>query len=294
MEEWGERALVVKDPVVLSQPVRRLRGGSDPLLVKASDGCTYVVKFRENPQGAQVLFNEAAGTALYRSLGLPVARWKALRVTQKFIDQYPAWWSAADGDTSTPRPGLCFASLYLGDQESQVFEILPSARLKRVEGRELFWLAWLVDVCAQHSDNRQVLFVEQRQRTLKPFFIDHGHMFSGSESGKHPHFCASRYLDSRIYPPVTKDWSSCIGSLLHSKLETLWQEIRAIPNDWKCESYLRAFAVCLQTMSSPGALNANFELLRGICQKMYGRESDDSRSRCSGAGAVLCSGVQVA
>jgi len=294
MEEWGERALVVKDPVVLSQPVRRMRGGSNPLLVEASDGCTYVVKFRENPQGAQVLFNEAAGTALYRSLGLPVARWRALHVTRKFIEKHRAWWSAADWRTCMPQPGLCFGSRYLGNQESRVFEILPSAGLKRVEHRPLFWMAWLVDVCARHADNRQVLFVEQQQRTYKPVFIDHGYMFRGTEMEMPPHFCASRYLDPRIYPSLNEDLCLSLDRLLHSKLEALWQEIHAIPDDWKCASCLRAFSVCLQTMSNPRALNANFELLRGFCRNMYGRESQDSRDECDCGDAVLCAGVQVA
>jgi len=241
-----------------------------------------------------VLFNEAAGTALYRSLTLPVARWQALHATREFIERYRAWWSAADGRSGIPQPGLCFGSHYLGNRENRLLEILPSTGFKRVEHRSLFWRAWLVDVCAQHADNRQAVFLEQQLRTYRPVFIDHGHMFSGSHGGKQPHFCASRYLDPRIYPLLDEDLCLCLDRLLHSKTEALWQEIQAIPDEWKSQSSLRAFADCLQTISTPRTLNAMFELLQGFCRKMYGRECHDSRGECDCADAVLCAGIQVA
>lgn len=279
-----------KGPVVLSQLVRTLRGGSNPLLVRASDGLTYVVKFQENPQGAQVLFNEAAGSGLYRCLGLPIARWRPLRLTRAFIERYPALWSVAD----RPSPGLCFGSLHLGNQDNRVFEILPSVGLKRVRKRDLFWLAWLVDICAQHSDNRQVLFVQHRDRAYSPVFIDHGHMFGGPRGGTQPHFRASRYLDPRVYPVLDSDLGASLSSLVQSKLRILWHDIEAIPDEWKSVSSLQAFADCLQTICTPRLLNAKCNLLRGAYRKLYGTEADDSGCRCNCTDAVLCPGVQVA
>ncbi len=61
-----------KDPVVVTQYVRNLRGGSQPILARASDGFLYVVKFANNLQGPNLLFNESAGSELYLACGLPI------------------------------------------------------------------------------------------------------------------------------------------------------------------------------------------------------------------------------
>jgi hypothetical protein len=53
--------------------------------VEASDGHLYVVKFINNPQGLNVLFNEAVGTELYSIAGLSVPAWRPLLVTGDFV-----------------------------------------------------------------------------------------------------------------------------------------------------------------------------------------------------------------
>jgi hypothetical protein len=54
------------------QHVRRLRGGSQSQLLRASDGLYYVTKFQNNPQHVRVLANEMLATRLGALLGLPV------------------------------------------------------------------------------------------------------------------------------------------------------------------------------------------------------------------------------
>jgi hypothetical protein len=46
------------------QHVRRMRGGSQSHLMRASDGHFYVVKFQNNPQHLRVLANEMFATRL--------------------------------------------------------------------------------------------------------------------------------------------------------------------------------------------------------------------------------------
>src|SRR5579871_584432 len=53
------------------QHVRRMRGGSQAHLVRASDGAFYVVKFQNNPQSLRVLANEMFATQIGLWLGLP-------------------------------------------------------------------------------------------------------------------------------------------------------------------------------------------------------------------------------
>ena len=56
------------------QHIRRMRGGSQPQLMRASDGGFYIVKFQNNPQHVRVLANEFLATRLGLWLGLPTGR----------------------------------------------------------------------------------------------------------------------------------------------------------------------------------------------------------------------------
>jgi hypothetical protein len=53
------------------QQIRRMRGGSQAHLMRASDGFFYIVKFQNNPQHVRVLANEFFASRLGRWLGLP-------------------------------------------------------------------------------------------------------------------------------------------------------------------------------------------------------------------------------
>src|SRR5437879_11064173 len=56
------------------QHLRRMRGGSQSHLLRASDGAHYVTKFMNNPQHVRVLANEMLATNLGLRLGLPMPR----------------------------------------------------------------------------------------------------------------------------------------------------------------------------------------------------------------------------
>lgn len=137
-----------------------VRGGSQPILARASDGFLYVVKFANNPQGPNLLFNESAGGELYRACGLHVPDWKPLVVSDSFIDRNPDCWMRTTVGRLRPASGLCFGSRFLGLNGKRLFEILPGSMYKRVRNQSSFWLAWLIDVCAEHVDNRQAIFVK--------------------------------------------------------------------------------------------------------------------------------------
>ena len=77
---------------LVKQYIRNLRGGSQPILARASDGLLYVVKFNNNLQGANLPFNESAGTELYRGCGLAVPSWRPLLVSDAFLDRNPDCW----------------------------------------------------------------------------------------------------------------------------------------------------------------------------------------------------------
>jgi hypothetical protein len=221
--------------------IRKLRGGSDPVLLAASDGLHYVVKFSNNLQGPNVLFNEAAGTELYHACGLPSPAWKPLLVTDSFLDRNRGAWMETDDGPLRPAAGLCFASLFMGGEPGRTFEILPGSYFQRIGNRMDFWLAWLVDACADHVDNRQAIFKEDARGALHALFIDHGHLFGGPDGKHRLPVIGSRYLDPRIYPAFGPEFGrNEIAGLLKPlrSIDTgrIWRRVQALPEEWKSDS----------------------------------------------------------
>ena len=237
---------------VITEFLRKLPGSSRPVLVRASDGLCYVVKFRNNPQGASVLFAESAGTELYRACGLPTPSWKALSISDAFIDRTPELWMETVSGLVRPEAGLCFGSRAMDGTEGSLLEILPGSSIGRVENRLDFWLAWLVDMCAAHADNRQAIFQAKANGQLRAVFIDHGHLFGGPQNRRHLPLSISRYLEKRIYSEIGKDQIKVIEERLKSiDFEMLAQRIDALPDEWKTTAALEAFDRCLELLSQP-------------------------------------------
>jgi hypothetical protein len=239
------------EPAVATYFFRNLRGGSQPILVQASDGLPYVVKFNNNLQGENLPFNESVGSELYRACGLEGPSWKPLLITDDFIDKNRACWMETQTGRLRPDSGLCFSSRYLGLDGIRLLEILPGSSLKRVRNRDSFWLAWLVDICASHADNRQAVFVEKSAGRLEAFFIDHGHLFGGPRGELQRKVQASRYLDPRIYKKVSSlHLLNLKKFVLGLDVEQLWRQIRTMPEEWKTTSALGGFAQCLNSLST--------------------------------------------
>jgi hypothetical protein len=278
---------------IVTHFVRNMRGGSQSILAQAGDGLLYVVKLNNNLQGANLPFNESAGTELYRSLGLSVPLWKPLFVTESFLDQNPDCWFETKGGRLRPDSGFCFGSRFLGCNGIRLLEILPGTSFNRVRNHQDFWLAWLIDICARHADNRQAIFRETAQDGLTAFFFDHGHLFGGPKGELQPHFTKSRYLDSRIYHNVSSqyllDLQKLVGSLDSEQLRT---RIEALPPQWKTASALNEFEQSLNRLSTP-------ILVQGILETMVdanerNKVSERSRSQV-GTGSsisILFRGIQ--
>jgi hypothetical protein len=244
-----------KDYVCVTKHIRNLRGGSQPILAQASDGLLYVVKFSNNLQGANLPFNESIGTELYRACGLAVPSWKPILVTDAFIDRNPDCWMQTPEGRLRPDSGLCFGSRFLGGNGIRLLEILPGSSLKRVRNHESFWLAWLIDICACHADNRQAIFVQDAEGWMDAYFVDNGHFFGGPKGEQHPNFCASRYLDQRIYQCLSSQHGHNFQTIPTSiDVDQLWQRVRALPEDWKTESALGSFTECLGRLATPNLL----------------------------------------
>jgi hypothetical protein len=275
---------------VLTDYLRKLRGGSQPVLARASDGELYVVKFANNLQGSNVLFNECAGNLLYRTCGLPVPDWKILTVDASFLDRNPGCWMETENGRLRPEEGFCYGSRYLG---GNVLEILPGSSMNRVENRVCFWLAWLVDICAGHTDNRQALFQENDKGGLRAVFVDHGHLLGGPRGEQQVNDLASRYLDTRIYESVSLRSLQTVQRFVRTLgWKELWPQVLDLPGDWRTDSACQRLSMCIERLS-------NDELLGNIVNKMarcqsqaHGRDFVHGQHlQKAPVGAVLCFGV---
>ena len=251
-------------PVILTRFICKLRCGSQALLARASDNNLYITKFRNNPQGGNLLFNECMGTELFRRGGLPVPCWRPLVVTRQFVADNPGCWVETPDGLCPPEIGACFGSLFLGTGGMELFEILPGNSFKWVANRSDFWLAWLLDVCARHADNRQALFHKESKDKLAAVFIDHGHMFCGPIGNVKSHFIASQYYqDPRIYPNVSSELVRWLQlTVAHIDVDWLWTRVLSLPEDWITHSGLCNLAECLDTLSKPDQIEKIIALMR--------------------------------
>ncbi len=251
----------------VTQFICKLRGGSEPALVRADDGLLYVVKFINNLQGPNVLFNESAGTELYQACGLPTPPWKQLLISDEFLDLNPGSWMETDEGYRRPNSGLCIGSLYLSAESGRKFQTLPVSDYRRISNRMSFWLAWLIDVSGNHVDNRQAIFVEDGRGRLDAFFIDHGHLFGGPDGRHRLPLFASRYLNPRIYPRMDRSTAFNLLKVVDClDVDRLWNRVQALPDDWKSPSALDGFTRCLQCLSDSARLQC---ILDGMIEDVY-------------------------
>jgi hypothetical protein len=280
--------------VFAARYIRNLRGGSQPILVEATDGLIYVVKFTNNLQGANLPFNESAGSELYSALGLACPAWRPIFISDTFLDRNPECWiHNPDGSLLRPATGLTFGSRFLGGGMTRLLEILPETSFKRVTNRESFWLAWLIDICAMHADNRQTIFVESAKGEVKAYFVDHGHLFGGPNGREQKSFLGLRYLDPRIYQGVS---SSCLLNLARASqaldIDLLWKRIQDLPHSWKTSSALDSFSQCLGVLSNTKLMQGIVDTLLYAYLRSNGFEYSDSPYGRKPAVGVLRPGVQ--
>ena len=230
--------------------VCKLRGGSQPILAEASDGLRYVVKFRNQPQGPNLLFNEGTGTELYRLANLLVPAWSPLQVTQRFIDENRGCWIETEYGLEPPDAGLCFGSCYLGGGGIRLYELLPGTHFPQVRNRGDFWLAWLLDACSNHADHRQVVFCRGFDCKYSAAFVDHGHMFGGPNGEQTLPFATSAYLDRRVYPDFSPRQAKVLATqVLSMDCERVWRHAQALPENWRNPTAFARLAEGLNRLS---------------------------------------------
>ena len=231
--------------------VKRMRGGSQPQLMRCSDGRYYVVKFPNNPQGSRVLFNDLLGSRLAALLGLPVATATVVVVERRLIDLSAEMTIEHRRGRSPCQAGKCFGSRVPVDpRRSQVYDLMPFSEV----GNPLDFLGMLVfDKWTCNADGRQVVFFRQGESPeLTAVMIDQGFCFNSSEWNFPDSPLRGRYYLPRVYDSVNsmdrfEPWLSRLESEIDEK--SILAAAEGIPAEWY-ESDANSLARLLERLNS--------------------------------------------
>lgn len=216
------------------QQIRRMRGGSQAHLMRASDGEYYVIKFRNNPQHVRILVNEMLASRLGRMLQLPIPKVEVIEVCDWLIEHTPDL-RMQIGDAETPcRSGPQMGSLY-PDIEAEVFDYLPEAMLRQVTNLGDFARMLVLDKWTANLDARQAIFLRNGwRRQFCASFIDQGYCFNAGEWTFTNTPFRGVFSRDCVYAGVT-GWESFEPALSRAEavdMAALWQCAEAIPEEW--------------------------------------------------------------
>jgi hypothetical protein len=176
-------AYTAEPPLIAVEEIRRMRGGSQSHLMRCSDGCYYVVKFQNNPQGTRVLVNEMLGTRLAGLLGLPIADNNVVIVSEELIRHSEEMvFEQICGRTSCTA-GLCFGSRYPVDpRNTQIMDFVSDNVFSHTENISDFCGMLVFDKWTGNADDRQAVFFRKGNDCFnRAVMIDQGMCFNGSK-----------------------------------------------------------------------------------------------------------------
>lgn len=216
------------------QHIRKMRGGSQAHLLRASDDAFYVTKFQNNPQDIRVLANEMFATHLGQWLGLPVPKVEIIEVSDWLISYTPDL-HVETGISPVP----CSSGLQLGsrypDLESQVFDYLPETMLARVRNLGDFARVLVLDKWTGNADGRQAIFIKKaRGRRYSAVFIDQGYCFNAGEWTFTDSPLRGVFSRNCVYAGVTgwEAFEPAISRAEEADIGDIWRCAQPIPSEW--------------------------------------------------------------
>jgi hypothetical protein len=224
-------------PLSAVQQIRRMRGGSQSQLIRASDGNFYITKFQGNPQHTRVLANEFLASRLGLSLGLPMPEVAVIYVSDWLIENTPELRFDVAGLGTQCRSGLQLGSRYVVDPEKDmVFDYLPEAlMLERTRNLQDFARVLVLDKWAGNADGRQVIFAKPATaRKYSATFIDQGYCFNAGEWNFPDSALRGTHARNCVYQQVT-GWDSFEPVLSRAEQmgnAELWKLTEGLPEDW--------------------------------------------------------------
>ncbi len=218
------------------QPVRKMRGGAQAHLLRASDNHFYITKFQNNPQAVRILANEYLATRLGQFVGLPMPEVRIIEVSEWLIQNSPELKIDLGLGPVACASGLQLGSRYVADPlEAMVFDYLPEAMLTRIANWRDFPRALAFDKWTGNSDGRQTVFVKQAaERRYRAVFIDQGYCFNASEWDFPDSPLKGVHARNSVYERVTgwEDFEPTISGIEQIDQETISNIAREIPYEW--------------------------------------------------------------
>jgi hypothetical protein len=217
--------------------IRKMKGGSQSILVQCDDNRLYVVKMAGNPQGPNVIANEFLGSVIAGAVGLPVAESMVIHLSDHFIDSEPDCWFELPSGRKRPDAGLHFGSLLVGQTSGpqRPSEYISPSRINTIANRDAFLGMYILDLWANQQDNRQAVLLRTSDNGAQEvFFIDHGHMFGGPDWNFRERPGAAFHLESSVYSEL---WHDEVVSSWISHFRTVLPEVLSwvtsiLPSGW--------------------------------------------------------------
>jgi hypothetical protein len=218
------------------QHIRRMRGGSQSHLLRASDGGFYVTKFSNNPQHIRVLANEMMASRLGRWLGLPMPEVAVIDVSDWLIEHTLELCFDTAGLRVKCNSGPQLGSRYLCDPlEAVIFDYLPESMLTKVRNLADFARVLVLDKWTANCDGRQSVFSKRgKQRRYTATFIDQGYCFNAGEWTFPDSSLRGVYARNCVYRHVT-GWESFEPALTKAEQADpvdLWRCAESVPPEW--------------------------------------------------------------
>ncbi len=225
-------------PLYAVQHIRRMRGGSQPHLLRASDGEYFVTKFSNNPQHIRILANEMFATQLGLWLGLPMPQVTAIEVSARLIERTPELSIQMNGRDIPCSTGLQCGSRYpcgRANDPVEIFDYLPESMLEATPGKLQLARCLVLDKWLGNSDGRQAIFTRRpRERNFQVLLIDQGHCLNAGEWTFPDQSLRGVYGRNCVYRDVT-GWESfepTLSKAEQSSFEDIWRCAEGIPPEW--------------------------------------------------------------
>ena len=219
------------------QHLRRLRGGSQSHLLAASDGASYVTKFRNNPQHVRVLANEMLATRLGLALALPMPHVEAIEVSEWLIQHSDALHIDLAGRNIPCQSGRQLASFYT-DQKNLglTHDYLPAHLLETIVNVQDFARVVVLDKWTCNCDGRQAVFSRKtsRSRRYVATFIDQGYCFNAGEWSFPDCPLRGVFANNCVYKDV-RGWDAFEPALSRAEgmdANEIWRFAADIPEEW--------------------------------------------------------------
>jgi len=218
------------------QHIKRMRGGAQSQLLRASDSGFYVTKLLGNPQHNRVLANEIFASRLGSWLALPIPEVEVIEISDWLIEHTEDFRFEVAGQSLKCRPGMHLGSRYPVDPlDDVVFDYLPEGMSPRVRNVEDFARMLVLDKWAGNADGRQAIFSKtRRQRKYTVQFIDQGYCFNAGEWTFTDQALHGVYFRNYVYADVT-GWESFEPVLTKAEEAEdidLWRCAEYIPPEW--------------------------------------------------------------